>query len=216
MFLSRLLFNPRSRQVRRDLAQPYEMHRTLMRAFPGQSDGGPGRVLFRIDTDRDTGASTALIQSEKRPDWSALPPDYLTQPAEVKTFAPAFTAGQRLLFRLRANPTRKTGTSTKADRLAGKPRSNGTRQALMLEDQQHTWLRRKAEAGGFKVLSCVTVPEGFARGQKAEGTLSHYTVRFDGLLSVTDPERFLQTVHEGIGPAKGFGFGLLSLARAEG
>lgn len=39
-------------------------------------------------------------------------------------------------------------------------------------------------------------------------------VRFDGLLEVTDPGKFLETLRAGIGSAKGFGFGLLSLAPA--
>ena len=38
-------------------------------------------------------------------------------------------------------------------------------------------------------------------------------VRFDGLLQVTDPDRLRETVRRGIGSGKGFGFGLLSLAR---
>jgi CRISPR-associated protein Cas6/Cse3/CasE subtype I-E len=37
-------------------------------------------------------------------------------------------------------------------------------------------------------------------------------VRFDGILQVTNAELFLQTLRAGIGPAKGFGFGLLSVA----
>ena len=42
-----------------------------------------------------------------------------------------------------------------------------------------------------------------------------FGVRFNGLLQVTDPEKLMQAVRNGIGPAKAFGFGLLSLARAE-
>ena len=34
LYLSRLILNPRSRQVMSEMAHPYEMHRTLMRAFP--------------------------------------------------------------------------------------------------------------------------------------------------------------------------------------
>ena len=34
MYLSRLILNPRSRRVQRELAEPYEMHRSLMKAFP--------------------------------------------------------------------------------------------------------------------------------------------------------------------------------------
>jgi CRISPR system Cascade subunit CasE len=42
-----------------------------------------------------------------------------------------------------------------------------------------------------------------------------FAVRYDGLLEVTDPVKFLETLRAGIGSAKGFGFGLLSLARPE-
>jgi len=37
-------------------------------------------------------------------------------------------------------------------------------------------------------------------------------VTFDGILRVTDPELFTQTLAQGVGTAKGLGFGLLSLA----
>lgn len=40
------------------------------------------------------------------------------------------------------------------------------------------------------------------------------SVRYDGTLSVTDPVKFHQTLCSGIGPAKAFGFGLLSIAPA--
>jgi CRISPR system Cascade subunit CasE len=40
-------------------------------------------------------------------------------------------------------------------------------------------------------------------------------VRFDGVLVVTDLDRFSTALPAGIGSAKGFGFGLLSLAPAE-
>jgi CRISPR system Cascade subunit CasE len=38
-------------------------------------------------------------------------------------------------------------------------------------------------------------------------------VDFEGILEVTDPEEFAAAVTAGIGPAKAFGFGLLSVAR---
>jgi CRISPR system Cascade subunit CasE len=43
--------------------------------------------------------------------------------------------------------------------------------------------------------------------------ITHFGVRFDGLLRVEDPERLKIGLSSGIGSAKGFGFGLLSLAR---
>lgn len=36
---------------------------------------------------------------------------------------------------------------------------------------------------------------------------------FDGVLGVTDAEAFRVALREGVGPAKAFGFGLLSIRR---
>ena len=40
------------------------------------------------------------------------------------------------------------------------------------------------------------------------------SVLFEGLLQVTDPDAFRQTLIRGIGSGKSFGFGLLSIAPA--
>ena len=72
MFLSKLTLNPRSRQVRRELAEAYQMHRTLLRAFPDAGDGGPSRVLYRVDLPRHPGPPVVLVQSAVCPDWSPL------------------------------------------------------------------------------------------------------------------------------------------------
>ena len=84
---------------------------------------------------------------------------------------------------------------------------------LLREADQQAWLDRKAAAGGFRVLAVRASnvrPWRWARG----GTRArHDGVDFEGVLQVADPGRFLATVETGIGPAKAFGFGLLSLAR---
>ncbi len=57
LYLSRLLLNPLSRQVMGEIAHPYEMHRTLMRAFPKATDETQFKardefgVLFRTEMD---------------------------------------------------------------------------------------------------------------------------------------------------------------------
>jgi CRISPR system Cascade subunit CasE len=227
MFLSKLVLNTRDRQARRDLAAPYELHRTLWRAFP---DKYPGRILFRLDPNRQGLQPVVLVQSDFEPDWSRLPAgDYLTDSPEWKPFDPVFAPGQRLRFRLRANPTKKVGTPAKADRLAGK-RDNGQRLALLREDEQVAWLLHKGEEHGFRIPSqwvdgrdgqqvanfrVEVIPEGWVRcGKEGHADGRFFAVRFEGVLEVTDPERFRSTVYTGIGPAKAFGFGLLSLAPA--
>jgi CRISPR system Cascade subunit CasE len=203
MYLSKILLTPRSRQVRSELAEPYEMHRTLLRAFPDKNAGGPGRVLFRVDLTRETGMPALLVQSERLPDWSRLPvgEKYLLELFPPKEFRPNFQEGQRLMFRLRANPTIKR---------------DGKRLGLLHEDEQETWLRRKSEEAGFAIQSLWMAPEGLIRGAKTCGedrlTLSHFAVRFDGSLRVIQPDRLATAMQAGIGSGKAFGFGLLSLA----
>ena len=53
MYLSRLILNPRSRAVRRELADCQELHRTIMAGFPDVPSDGDARsqlgVLYRLD-----------------------------------------------------------------------------------------------------------------------------------------------------------------------
>lgn len=233
MYLSHLILNPRSRQARRDAAEPYEMHRTLMRAFP---DPGADRMLWRLDVDRRRGWRVVYVQSGREPDWpqvTAAHADYFLDAVEADVDEnPAckempesklqLPPGKALSFRLRANPAKKVGSRSKSEREAGAPRNNGRRVGLASGEEQLTWLRRKGEHGGFAVLSVRVVredaPERIEKGRKEIGgrqqSLSLLSVRFDGVLQVTDTERFLKTLHAGIGPGKGLGFGLLSLAPA--
>ena len=218
MYLSRLILNPRSVSVRQDIATPYEMHRTIMRAFAGSKPAGDGRVLWRLDRDRRNGAPVLYVQSPSKPTWEALSteyPDYLLPPAGEPNpavrddFPPAFRVGQTLSFRLRANPTVKK-------KVTGK--KNGRRLGIIGEELQIKWLRRKGERGGFSLLSAVAVcedqPKALKKGKKHGAPLSLLSVRFEGVLAVTDPERFTQTLAAGIGSGKAFGFGLLSIAPA--
>jgi CRISPR system Cascade subunit CasE len=236
MFLTKLILNARDRQARRDLASPYELHRTLWRAFPEKE---PGRIMFRVDPDKIGARPIVLVQSDLRPQWEYLDElgaDYLQVPPDVKEFNPSFTRGQRLRFRLRANPTKKVASLSKAERVAGASErqgntKNGRRHALLREDEQIAWLLRKGEQGGFRIpgewlqdktglrvpsFRVAVIPEGWFRcGKDGHTEGRFFGVRFEGVLEVTDQEQMVRTLANGIGPAKGFGFGLLSLARTE-
>lgn len=222
MYLSQLTLNPRSRQVRSELGNPYELHRTILNAFPNQDAGGPGRVLFRLDVLGRSGEQklALLVQSDKQPEWDHLPnldsylqPTFDPNPAQ-KEFSPTFTPGQRLHFRLRANPTKRLLHDDPERKL-----KKGQRIGLLKEDEQLAWLQRKAEQAGFAIFSVTVAAEGkqqakIRRQDEPVYNLTHLAVRFDGVLQVTDPDRFLLTLQSGIGSGKGLGFGLLSLARA--
>jgi len=213
MYLSKLTLNPRSRQVRRELSNPYEMHRTVMSVFPGKDNGGPGRVLFRLDTAGRHAKQNLLIlvQSEKEPNWNNLNSDSYLLPTfdpnpAYKEFTPTFARRQQLYFRLRANPTIKR-------KFEGE--KNSKRVGLYKEHEQLNWLHRKAEHGGFTVFGVNLTSEGKIIGRtKERHKLNMLAVLFEGMLQVTDPDRFFEILRSGIGSGKGLGFGLLSLARA--
>jgi len=200
MYLSKLTLNPYCRLAMRDLADPYQMHRTIMRAFPSRQDGGPGRVLFRVEPTSHDDPKVVLVQSDKKPDWSVLEalPGYLID-VRSKWFEIRCRPGQRFCFRLRANPTVKT---------------NGKRYGLVRYDRQCKWLDRKAQQGGFRLVDFAPRRSVKLIGRaKGDPPQTHLAVDFEGILEVADPELFADTIKRGIGSAKGLGFGLLSVAK---
>lgn len=217
MYLSKLLLNPRDEQAGIDLAAPYDLHRTLGRAFPEaetkryRSECG---VLFRIEDARPHGVPV-LVQSTVEPDWTQLPKGYGLRVEGPKRVSLSLRPGQTLHFRFAGNPTvRKTPPGTK----------NGRRvplvHAIPNEKGYPTyfdWFERQAARCGFEVLSAQDAPFHLApRRRKKEDfrkrELPLFGVRFDGVLRVDEPDKVEAAVREGIGPAKAFGFGLLSLA----
>jgi CRISPR system Cascade subunit CasE len=86
------------------------------------------------------------------------------------------------------------------------------------EEDQRAWLKRKLEEAGAEPVACAVIPQGLRRSAKevqgGQTTQTHCGVLFDGLLEVCDPIRLQQALECGLGAAKGYGFGLLSLAPA--
>lgn len=205
IYLSRLWLNPRSTQAQAELHDPYQLHRTISKAF-GSDDGAyaEARCLFRVEAASDDRRVPVLVQSRLAPDWTRLTVTdrYLLTTPEVKACDIAFQVGQRLAFRMRANPTVKRA---------------GKRYGLYQEPEQLHWLARKGEQHGFTVCS-----SSMEMDRKVTAHITHaqsaelLAVTFDGLLQVTDPDALLCAIEGGIGSGKGLGFGLLSLARLRG
>jgi len=226
MHLSRLVLDPRSYLVRRDLANCQAMHRTLLAVFGcARSEAG---LLYRIE-DAVSGAIVVYVQSREPPNWNQLPTGYLARPdpfdlsprqnPEAKDVTRQYSdlpAGLRLAFRLRANPTRKIQTRS------SEGRRNGSRVELHREEDQRAWLQRKATQHGFEILESGGAPEvRVVRGDKIGGhrvrgereeKLTFGSVLFEGALRITDPARFRAALEGGIGSGKAYGFGLLSIA----
>lgn len=222
MFLSQLILNPHSRQVRSEMARPYELHRTVMSGYIEKFTDE--RILYRLDISSRDGIPHLLVQSCYAPDWSKVisHESYLLDlpvgNPQIREYQPEFTIGQRLVFRLVANPTRSVKTDEIRNRqLQSGKRERGQRLSITKPDEQISWLERKGVEGGFSLGAVritslgeqhIVVPNDEKEPQNAR----HWAIRFDGELQVTDPQRFVQTLKQGIGSAKGFGYGLLSVS----
>jgi len=236
IFLSRLLLDPRSKAVRRDLSDCREMHRTIMGAFPQLTTHDEHAranlgVLHRIEASGRSDQVRLYVQSGVEPEWAHLHPGYLAASGSMDNPAckpigenyGRLVEGMRLRFRLRANPTKKVDTKTGPDGA----RRNGRRVELRREEDQMDWLARKATSCGFRLLDVAAAsdapdvrltPEGLVRARKRESDhmLTFASVVFEGRLVVTDAQVFAEALKSGIGPGKAFGFGLLSVAADPG
>lgn len=217
MFLSKLTINVRSREFRRDYANVHDMHRTIMRAYPDVDGDTPARlehkVLWRLDTTQS--GYTQYVQSHTKPDWSNLPTGHLMVPAEVRPLTPVLDAiapGRKFSFRLLANPTCSARVENGQD--VRKRRAHTT------PDAQIQWLIGRGERDGFVIPTTrrgepdvAPSPVPTLVGQKKEqGKITVMPVRFDGHLIITDANAFTDAVINGVGRAKAYGCGLISIA----
>ncbi len=205
MFLSRIEIDLTSRQGQACFRDLYRFHQKLLLAFPAEAPAGGGRVLFRVEPGRGEGSAVVLVQSECAPDWGAarfteaVPALRSDGPKEI---AIQLRPGDRVRFRMRANPTR---------------RSDGKRLAVTGEAAQLQWLSRKLVSAGLKLDGARLVDEGMVRGRRGGASdsppMTFISVLSEGVASVVDPAKIEPALASGIGTGKAFGFGLLSLGR---
>ena len=237
MYLTRLILDARSRAARAWLSDCHALHQIIMAGFP-PVDATAARaglaVLYRVERMTEPPYIPLLVQSTSEPRW-ALKADGIIQVEPPKPLGPLFDrlqTGGRYRFRLRANPTRRVHpkAALAADLEKGRERpeaaaSVGKRVELRREEDQLAWLSRRAEAAGFALLTTRLVPAGrdilalqvesanLVIGRvPGKRQLTFQTVLFEGALQVTDAGRFREALVSGVGPAKSFGCGLLSIA----
>ena len=217
LYLSLLTLNVRNRRVRDAVSDVTAAHRLVCSGFGNLDDNESGRLLWRWEPDRN-GDLKLLVQSGHTPDWNQVDDSlWSTDPMvkDISSLRDALSSGRRFQFALVANPTRKIETKTQSD---GK-RRNGRRVPLRRADEQLRWLERRADQAGFSVPeNHLAEPEVTATspsiqtGKRRDGILTVESIRFEGALIVTDPDALFDSIRNGIGPARAFGCGLLTLA----
>lgn len=219
MYLTRMYLNPRRRQSTRFKRDPEVAHAAVESAFPPSADRS--RTLWRLDGGGDELKLLILSRSipslehvqeqagwEGQVTWESRPYEQLL--ARV-------TAGQRYGFRLTANPVHTVTSST------GKKR----RVAHVSVAQQLSWLSQRAEQSGVRFLDVNGSPHDAAAETSIEVQVSNREtltfrrgehlvtlarVQYDGALEVDNAELLRTALVNGIGRAKAYGCGLLTLA----
>ncbi len=232
--------NPdRPRPGRLWLRNRYRVHQRLCMAFPSASrksadqaflqpftpdDFGPQPVhaprgidagfLFRIDP-QPGGRVVILVQSAGKPDWDYAfhNADYLlAAPPSTREFDAFPTKEERLKFRLEANPTKRLRQDSREKDGQLVKLESVCKRVPVANDQLDKWLERRAEPAGFHVEQLTSVQAGYVYiSRNGDNGKNLRSVRYDGVLKITDPPSFQKALAAGIGPGKAFGFGLLSV-----
>ncbi|WP_375001934.1 type I-E CRISPR-associated protein Cas6/Cse3/CasE [Aeromicrobium sp. CTD01-1L150] len=218
MYMTKMALNAGRPGTTRLLSSPQRMHAAVLHGFPPTD---AGRVLWRVDA-RERHDVSLFVVSTEHPDMTSLVeqagwparPDATWEAKAYGPFLDRLAAGQRWAFRLRANPVIRR-------------RENDRTQTIpLLPKDQLAWLTGRAESLG------VAFPHGtddrpnieiteqgrhvFDRRSAAQGhgrrvTIAH--ARYDGVLEVSDPARLQKALIQGVGRAKAYGCGLLTLAQ---
>ncbi len=223
MFLTKFSLNTARRGAGALLASPQRMHAAVLSSFPpgARLDTPEGRVLWRVDTGPRRVAEL-FIASPDEPDLSHLveqagwPTLQAWQTKPYDPFLARIVTGQRWAFRLTANPVRQVRG---ADGARSKPVAHVT------ASQQVSWLVERAERMGISITlgadaePTVSVAErrtrSFDRRDEAGGSSRRVVVAqatFEGLLEVTDAAALANVLRRGVGRARGYGCGLMTLA----
>lgn len=214
MYLSRIELDAKLRETMRALSSPQILHGAIEQGFTDKAN----RKLWRVDWLND--ACYLLVLSEEKPGFTHIASQfgYPSQqpPWQTKDYNRLISRlqnGQQWHFRLRANPTRSS--LKEKDKVSGR----GKVYAHVTPDQQKKWLLLKAETCGvklaedeFNVIHAQRLR--FQKGNRHQVTIN--TAVFEGHLTITDLERFRHTLLRGIGRAKAYGCGLLTIARPNG
>lgn len=208
MILTRTFLNARRSGARKLLGSPQAMHAALLSGFPPGVE--PGRPLWRVDLD-DPMRPTVYLLSDSTPDLAHLE-EQAGWPSQTTTtsrpYAPLLDAvenGSSWAFRLTANPTHRA-------------QINGRSQVVahVTVAQQIGWLAERQarlgiDLGGDEPSFALTRREvrTFRRG---DGSVTLGVATFEGVLTVLDSSLLRQALTSGIGRAKAYGCGLMTLA----
>lgn len=225
MQLTRMYLNPRRRQTIRFQRDPQALHAAVESAFPPGAESG--RTLWRLDVDGSetkllilSASTPSLEHLQEQAGWET---EQTWESRPYERLLSRLQKGQRYGFRLTGNPVHTVS------------RASGMKQRLahVSASYQLLWLAQKAERIGVRFLDeaggVVALPDReteppaglssvkvshreklqFRRGEQQ---VTIVRTRFEGGLEVADVDLLRAALVGGIGRAKAYGCGLMTLA----
>lgn len=218
MHLTRMRLNPTRVTTKRLLASPQVTHALVLGSFPDPSAREGGRVLWRLDGDR-AHELELYIASPDRPDLTGIveqagwPTRSTWDTADYQPFLDRLQDGQRWRFRLTANPVRSSSRGAGRRGVVSPHRTVG---------HQEAWFLGRSATWGFAIPTTAQgAPElvvrgrhtsDFRRAAQPDGRVTISQATFDGTLEVRDAGLLRTALTHGMGRAKGYGCGLMTLA----
>lgn len=212
MYLSRVEIDLKNRRKISDLSHLGAYHNWVESCFPEYKDkNNRPRNLWRIDV--LNGKSYLLILSTQKPSLEELSKYGVPGSAITKSyndFLDKLRVNEILRFRLTANPSRKISVP-------------GQRQGRIMPHitiaQQKKWFLDRTEDNGFEIIQNqkgfpefdIVNREWKLLRHKGSGTAKLSCVTFEGILKITDLEKFKNAMIKGIGREKAYGMGLLTV-----
>jgi len=208
MYLSRVKLDTDLRSTKSALANPQQMHAIVAGCFDGAEERQ--RPIWRIDTLQQ--ATYLLVASAASPDFANLITQ-LTSNGEIEViikdydgFLSSIKDGDGLRFRLCANPVHSVKQECgQSDR--------GKLFGHITVGHQKSWLEQRSLKSGFELSTFDVVSRGERRFRRGDQTVTLTVATYEGLLTVSDADLLRQTLTSGIGRAKAYGCGLMTVAR---
>jgi len=208
MYLSRVKIDTNLRSSRNALADNNRFHAMVASCFDGSIE--KQRPLWRIDTLNNS--TYLLIVSSEAPLFDRLLPQVTSGESEnadskdYSAFLSAIKNGETYRFRVTANPV---FSSPKARDTSGRGRVYGH----VTVDQQKSWLSDRAEKNGFELVGFDVLSRGIKKFNRQGKAVTLSIATFEGVLTVTNADLLRSALTNGVGRAKAYGCGLMTLAR---
>lgn len=230
-YLSRISLNPLRTGAQRMLSNPHVTHAAVLGGLSRQPVDE--RVLWRLEAKHHR--VEMLVLTNSTPSWEHIVEKAGWTHADdpqilVRDYAPLLAMverGREFAFRLRANPVRATKTlatvgQQEPDSARAERSSRGRRVAHTTVAHQLDWLTSRIEGWGFEIpVGSAGAPDvalvgretlRFRRTPNSTDRVTLSTATFEGRARVIDAEVARSRLLLGVGSARAYGCGLITLA----